>query len=221
MTRIAYPEIDLINIKTVFLDIDDTLYLYTPCHEYAIDYCAKQFIISQLSNITELEFKKLYKKYRVDVTNRLSPQGICRSRLAAFIEMFEFLNIKDSYNHALYFSKLYWDTLISQIKIEHDALCFIEKIYSLGIKMVAVTDMTTEEQIMKLNHMDVSKYIQYIVTSEIAGAEKPDKKIFEYALNISNSKISNTIMIGDSLLKDGEGARNMGIPFYHVSIINE
>jgi len=50
-----------------------------------------------------------------------------------------------------------------------------------------------------------------VVLSEAANALKPDKRIFEYALQLNNATASETIMIGDSYESDIIGARKAGI----------
>jgi len=50
-----------------------------------------------------------------------------------------------------------------------------------------------------------------VVLSEATQALKPDKRIFEYALQLNNAKASETIMIGDSYEADIVGAQNAGI----------
>ena len=55
------------------------------------------------------------------------------------------------------------------------------------------------------------QYFAHVVLSEAAYALKPDKRIFEYALQLNNAMASETIMIGDSYESDIVGARNAGI----------
>ena len=50
-----------------------------------------------------------------------------------------------------------------------------------------------------------------MVLSEAAQALKPDKRIFEYALQLNNAKASETIMIGDSYEAYIMGAQIAGI----------
>ena len=50
-----------------------------------------------------------------------------------------------------------------------------------------------------------------MVLSEAAYALKPDKRIFEYALQLNNAMASETIMIGDSYESDIVGAQNAGM----------
>ena len=47
--------------------------------------------------------------------------------------------------------------------------------------------------------------------SEAVNALKPDKRIFEYALQLNDAIASETIMIGDSYEADIVGARNAEI----------
>ena len=56
-----------------------------------------------------------------------------------------------------------------------------------------------------------TRYLKHIVLSETAKALKPDKRIFEYAMQLNNAKASECIMIGDSYDADIVGTRNAGI----------
>ncbi len=69
----------------------------------------------------------------------------------------------------------------------------------------------TEVQYKKIRSSHIEHFFMHIVLSEAAGALKPDKKIFEYALQLNNAIASDTIMIGDSYVADIEGANNAGI----------
>ena len=56
-----------------------------------------------------------------------------------------------------------------------------------------------------------TRYLKHIVLSEGAKAQKLDKRIFEYAMQLNNAKASECIMIDDSYEADIVGARNAGI----------
>ncbi|MDO9152507.1 MAG: HAD-IA family hydrolase [Paludibacter sp.] len=68
-----------------------------------------------------------------------------------------------------------------------------------------------EVQYKKLRSANIEHYFSHVVLSEAAKALKPDKRIFEYALQLNGAKASETIMIGDSYEADIRGARNAGI----------
>ena len=52
-----------------------------------------------------------------------------------------------------------------------------------------------------------------LVDSHCVGAEKPDPEIFQAALQMLGAHAETTLLVGDSLRRDGEGARRMGMRF--------
>jgi YjjG family noncanonical pyrimidine nucleotidase len=77
-------------------------------------------------------------------------------------------------------------------------------------------------QIKKMKSSGIVHYFEHIVTHEKANARKPDKEIFEYALDLSNAKVENSIMIGDSIIADIQGALSSNIDtiFYNSEFID-
>ena len=57
----------------------------------------------------------------------------------------------------------------------------------------------------------LTKYFDQIITSEAAGAKKPNPLVFEYAIKKSGASLENSVMIGDDLNTDITGAINFGI----------
>jgi HAD superfamily hydrolase (TIGR01549 family) len=56
-----------------------------------------------------------------------------------------------------------------------------------------------------------------IADSERVGAEKPDPAIFRAALSALNAGPETAVMVGDSLGRDGEGARRSGMGFIWIA----
>ncbi|MDX1762449.1 MAG: HAD-IA family hydrolase, partial [Christiangramia sp.] len=55
------------------------------------------------------------------------------------------------------------------------------------------------------------KYFRTITTSEDVGVKKPNKLIFEVALDIAKAKVNESIMIGDNIEADIMGAKDFGM----------
>jgi HAD superfamily hydrolase (TIGR01549 family) len=53
--------------------------------------------------------------------------------------------------------------------------------------------------------------------SQRVGAEKPEPAIFHAALSALNAKSETAVMVGDSLRRDGEGARRSGMRFIWIA----
>ena len=79
-----------------------------------------------------------------------------------------------------------------------------------------VTDLTAEIQFRKLMKLNLENKIKFIVTSEEVGIEKPNKKMFEKALEKLNLKADQVIMIGDSMSKDILGGEALEIKSFLV-----
>lgn len=89
----------------------------------------------------------------------------------------------------------------------------IETLHYLGekYKMHIITNGFVEVQYLKLKNSGLREYFEKIIISEEVGSNKPEKKIFRYALTSAGAKKQESIMIGDNLGTDILGARNSGL----------
>lgn len=78
-------------------------------------------------------------------------------------------------------------------------------------QLAIVTNNATAEQIEKLHALNIAHFFDTIVISEDVGVTKPDKRIFEIALERLGARPTEVVMVGDSLSADIEGATNAGI----------
>lgn len=76
-----------------------------------------------------------------------------------------------------------------------------------------VTNGFTHLQKNKVKKLGVSRFSTVIVISEECGVAKPHPKIFQRALELIPSQPGTTLMVGDSLTSDGQGAKNISMPF--------
>ncbi|APY10388.1 noncanonical pyrimidine nucleotidase, YjjG family [Seonamhaeicola sp. S2-3] len=74
-----------------------------------------------------------------------------------------------------------------------------------------ITNGFEEVQQKKLIRSNIDKYFKTVTNSEMVGVKKPNPKIFNYALNMAETKVENSIMIGDSYEADILGAQNVGM----------
>lgn len=71
--------------------------------------------------------------------------------------------------------------------------------------------MTAYVQYQKLKKLGVMPYVDFIVTSEEAGAEKPAQCFFELCLKKAGCKPEECVFIGDNLEHDVLGAARCGM----------
>ncbi len=77
--------------------------------------------------------------------------------------------------------------------------------------MHLITNGFEDVQIKKCTHAAIDSFFTAIITSEASNSLKPRKEIFEYALTKTGATLQNSIMIGDNIEADIEGARNVGM----------
>jgi putative hydrolase of the HAD superfamily len=81
-----------------------------------------------------------------------------------------------------------------------------------GYELHIITNGFNEVQFIKLTESKLLPYFKTITTSENAGHNKPDAKIFMHALNAAGASTNESIMIGDNMEADIVGALNAGLP---------
>ena len=74
-----------------------------------------------------------------------------------------------------------------------------------------ITNGFEEVQFRKLNHSRIRSYFKYVITSEMAGSQKPNREIFKYAMDKTSALASESIFIGDSIEADITGAKSVGM----------
>jgi putative hydrolase of the HAD superfamily len=84
-------------------------------------------------------------------------------------------------------------------------------------KLHLITNGFEKTQHNKLFHAGLRSFFGEIITSESAGSLKPNKEIFEFALQKCWADRSESIMIGDSVDVDIVGALNAGIDQVYVN----
>lgn len=89
----------------------------------------------------------------------------------------------------------------------HEVLGYLQPKYGLHI----ITNGFKEIQAIKMTASNLHGYFKEVVTSECCGYKKPDKRMFEHALERINVKPEDCLMIGDNLECDIDGARAAGI----------
>ncbi|HVM86846.1 MAG TPA: YjjG family noncanonical pyrimidine nucleotidase [Puia sp.] len=92
-----------------------------------------------------------------------------------------------------------------------------EKKYKLHL----ITNGFEKTQHSKLKNSGIDKYFIEVITSESSNSLKPHKEIFDYAFVKTGAAKEESIMIGDSIDVDIQGAINAGIDQVYVNHIND
>ena len=83
-----------------------------------------------------------------------------------------------------------------------------------------ITNGFEKTQHTKLSNSGLDIYFKNVVTSEGSNSVKPQKEIFEYAMNKAGAELHHSIMLGDNLEADIRGAMNVGMDNIFINHIH-
>jgi len=194
------------SLKHIFFDLDHTLWDFETNSAKAFNYIFSQNKI----NIDVSTFLEVYKPINFRYWKLYREEKVSKSmlRYKRLKESFEALEheISDALINNL--SNQYIDNLSNYNHLFDGAISILDYLkekYELHI----ITNGFDEVQNLKLKKSGIRKYFNVVVTSESVGAKKPNPKIFDFAMRNANTVPENSVMIGDNMEADIEGAQNM------------
>jgi putative hydrolase of the HAD superfamily len=215
VVSIGFDKIDFAGVKGILLDMDNTLYAYQPCHEYALKQC--YLVFSKIKeDLTYDGFIELYQKSRHRINTDLRHQGASHSRLLYFQKFFEMVYAKSCYALTMEYEDLYWNSFFEKMTLDTSAFQFLTRAAGNNITICIITDLTARVQFEKIQKLGLENMVRWIVSSEEAGVEKPHPYVYKLAMEKLNMAPKDLIAIGDDIKKDIHGASTLGIKNYLI-----
>ena len=79
------------------------------------------------------------------------------------------------------------------------------------IKIGMVTDAPREKAMYRLENLGITKFFEVIITYDDSKTKKPDELPFKLAIEKLDIEPSETLFVGDSIERDIEGAKRLGM----------
>ncbi len=194
-------------INAVIFDLDDTLYGYGSAHETAFSalcaYVEREFALSAP------EFHRLHREADAILRARAGNGAAIHNRLIRYQIFTERQNAP--LRHAMVMNRLYWETLLDHMEITPGVMECFDTLHHTGYTIGIGTNMTADWQYAKLARLDLLDRIDFLVSSEEAGAEKPDPKLFLLCAEKAGVSPENCAYVGDNLEFDVLGAARAGM----------
>ena len=195
-------------IKAVIFDLDNTLYNFDAANEFGI---------RALAAYTEPVFgwdyprmKDLYEESREKLTERMGDVGSAHNRLLRFQNLLEEKKLP-LHPHALEMAKAYWRGVLDNMEPSPGAREIMEELRRMGIRIGLGTDMTAYMQYEKLIRLGLMEYMDFIVSSEEAGTDKPGNAFFMLCAQKAGCLPGECLFIGDNIVRDYGGAAAAGM----------
>lgn len=195
-------------IKAVIFDVDNTLYSYTKAHEAAFDALAT-YADRELGMSRPL-FEELHQRTEHELRTYMGEVAALHNRCIRYQIMLENQGLP-LYPHVLNMNGIYWDALLAAAVPSAGVTDAIRILKEKGIRIGIGTDMTARIQFKKLEVLGLLLYVDFLVSSEEAGAEKPEASFFARCVEKSGCRAEECFFVGDSMRKDVQGAMDAGL----------
>lgn len=191
----------MVSYKAILFDLDDTLL----DRDNAVDQIFLMILEKCYEGVNDSTKKEMLQKFK-EYDKRAYGYSDKTTVLATFFDEFPpkhrlpSIDIQEFWNH----------NFPNCFSIDHHTLNIINTIKT-HVKFAIITNGTTHRQKAKIIKTNLKSYFDNILISEEVGFSKPDKRIFELALNKLNVQPEETLFVGDDLKKDISGCQNVNI----------
>ena len=204
--------------KTIFFDLDHTLWDFEKNSALAFEtILVKHDIGVDISKFLEQYIPINLKYWKLYRDGKITQQEL---RYQRFKEAFDTVKVQvednvidvlsdDYIKHLPMYNHLYEGAV--------EVLEYLKPKYSLHI----ITNGFHEVQNGKLKNSNIHHYFETVTNSELAGCKKPHPDIFEYALKAANAEKHTSIMIGDCIEADVQGALDYGLDAIYFNEFNK
>ena len=197
--------------KHVFFDLDRTLWDFDTAAEVAFGRIYEKYDLKSLGIPSAHDFHVVYHPLNEQLwvlyrENKITKDDLNRSR---FLKSLEHYGIHDI-ALADHLSEDYMycsPRIVRLVPGAMDLLGYLKPKYHLHL----ITNGFQEVQDTKLSLSGMKPFFETLTVSEEIGVKKPNPEFFYYALRKANAKPEESIVIGDEMAVDIDGARAAGI----------
>lgn len=200
--------------RAILFDLDNTLFHWDPCDLRGRE--AAHAALRLTMDVSFDQFMTLHKEAREHLKHHLHGQGSNHNRILFFKFIADHLTDRPKPSLALTMYQRYWQAFFAAMKPHADAHRVLSQLKRTH-KLAMVSNHVTQPQLDKVIRLGFEPYFDAIITSEEAGCEKPDARIFQLALTKLGVGLADAIMIGDHTQGDIEGANKAGLKTIYMS----
>ena len=204
--------------KHLFFDLDHTLWDF---EANAKETLQQLFVINNLEDKGVNDFDFFFKQYcfyNEQLWKRYTNGTIKQDELRwkrMWLSLLEFKIADEALSKKM--AQQFLNELPNRKNLFPYTIEILEYLITKNYVLHLITNGFESVQHNKLSNSNLTKYFKEIVTSEKANSLKPNKEIFEFALQISGADLNESIMIGDNIDADIKGAMNAGFDTVFVN----
>ena len=200
----------MIKYKTIFIDLDDTLYDFSAASREAFDEIYNLLEYSRFFDSFE-HYMSLYRPRNLELWALYGDGKITKPELnrIRFSFPLESVGVYDSELAARFCSEALKRIPTKKCLIP-GAVELLEYLRS-KYKLYILSNGFKELQSKKMTTAGILNFFDDIILSDDIGVNKPHPQLFMHALDRAGATVAESIMIGDMFATDIQGAANVGM----------
>ena len=196
--------------KNLFIDLDDTVYDFSAASEES--FCETYELLQYGRFFDSFEhYLSIYKPYNLELWRIYGEGKITKEELnkRRYSYPLECVGIHDQ-ELADTFCKEALSRIPTKGPLMPGAIELLEYLRP-KYRMFILSNGFKELQSRKMHAAGIDKYFDELILSEDIGVNKPNRELYDYALQKTGSTLEESLMIGDMFETDIAGAANIGM----------
>lgn len=196
--------------KNLFIDLDDTVYDFSAASEES--FCETYELLQYGRFFDSFEhYLSIYKPYNLELWRIYGEGKITKEELnkRRYSYPLECVGIHDQ-ELADTFCKEALSRIPTKGPLMPGAIELLEYLRP-KYRMFILSNGFKELQSRKMHAAGIDKYFDELILSEDIGVNKPNRELYDYALQKTGSILEESLMIGDMFETDIAGAANIGM----------
>jgi putative hydrolase of the HAD superfamily len=209
-------------MQHVYFDLDNTLWDHRRNAYLTIKDLFEKQEISSKYTIDFEEFHSVYHDINEELWEKIRDGIIGKEYLREhrFYDSFKHFGI-DNKELSDYFEENFLDNIVSHNELVEGAEDVLEYLKAKNYTLHIISNGFQEVTERKCTLSGIAPYFKTITSADAVGVRKPNPKIFEYSLGLSEARKEESILIGDDWIADAMGARDFGMDAIFFDVYKE
>lgn len=198
--------------RNIFIDLDDTIWDFTANSHVSLEIMYRDLDIARIypdyDAFSSAYYAKNSELWALYHHGKIEKDFLIIERYAHLLRTIGYNDIDNRLAQRM--NEYYLDTLALQTQLVPYALELLDYLTRRGYNLYILSNGFIEVQHKKLQSAGIEDYFERMVLSDEIGINKPDRRLFDYALEVTHSQAADTLMIGDNYDADIMGAMQAG-----------
>ena len=198
--------------RNIFIDLDDTIWDFTANSHVSLEIMYRDLDIARIypdyDAFSSAYYAKNSELWALYHHGKIEKDFLIIERYAHLLRTIGYNDIDNRLAQRM--NEYYLDTLALQTQLVPYAIELLDYLTRRGYNLYILSNGFIEVQHKKLQSAGIEDYFERMVLSDEIGINKPDRRLFDYALEVTHSKAADTLMIGDNYDADILGAMQAG-----------